>query len=239
MMKTGDIRKILVDYYGGKEERIVVLLEETDTKYCFFSMDGVKFEIKKSLVLSENTVRSIPAETRSLLKDYAKLYMKLKMEEEKYEKARKPLVEAMSQINTKTLRESRGLLTMEEFMLAFTKSLPAYLQREMEKFELLMYSEKQLEIEHTEYIEKYFRKGSFVYEEYDGTIQMCSDAKNDPNYKKYLKQYAKTLPVKQKPVSYLGIGDKDWLYCTTVYRLELKKPLTKEYAEEIAKKFSN
>lgn len=238
-MKTGDIRKILVDYYGGKEERIVVLLEETDTKYCFFSMDGVKFEIKKSLVLSENTVRSIPAETRSLLKDYAKLYMKLKMEEEKYEKARKPLVEAMSQINTKTLRESRGLLTMEEFMLAFTKSLPAYLQREMEKFELLMYSEKQLEIEHTEYIEKYFRKGSFVYEEYDGTIQMCSDAKNDPNYKKYLKQYAKTLPVKQKPVSYLGIGDKAWLYCTTVYRLELKKPLTKEYAEEIAKKFSN
>lgn len=131
MMKTGDIRKILVDYYGGKEERIVVLLGETDTKYCFFNMDGVQFEIKKSLVLSENTVRSIPAETRNLLKDYAKLYMKLKTEEEKYEKARKPLAEAMSKINTKALRESRGLLTMEEFISAFTKSLPAYLQREM------------------------------------------------------------------------------------------------------------
>ena len=35
----------------------------------------------------------------------------------------------------------------------------------------------------------------------------------------YLKQYTKTLPVKQKPVSYLGIGDKDWLYCTTEYRM--------------------
>ncbi len=44
MMKTGDIRKILIDYYGGKEERIVVLLGETDTKYCFFNMDGVQFE---------------------------------------------------------------------------------------------------------------------------------------------------------------------------------------------------
>lgn len=237
-MKSGDIRKLLINYYGGKEERIAVFLEETDTKYCFFSMDGVQFEVKKSLVLSESTVRSIPAETRRLLKDYAKLYQKLRAEQEKYEKIRKPLADAMSKINTKTLRESRGLLTREEFVLTFTKSLPSYLQREMEKFELYMYSGKQLEIEHTEYIERYFRKGSFVYEEYDGTIQMCSDTKNDPNYKKYLKRYTKTLPVKQKPVSYLGIGDKDCLYCTTEYRIELKKPLTREYAEEVARQFS-
>lgn len=237
-MKTGDIRKLLINYYGGKEERIAVLLEETDTKYYFFSMDGIEFKVKKSLVLSESTVRSISAETRCLLKDYAKLYQKLRAEQEKYEKIRKPLVDAMSKINTKTLRESRGLLTREEFVSVFSKSLPAYLQGEMEKFELLMYSEDHLSIEHTEDIEKYFRKGSFVYEEYDGTIQMCSDAKNDPNYKKYLKRYTKTLPVKQKSVSYLGIGDKDWLYCTTEYRVELKKPLTKKYAEEVAKLFS-
>ncbi len=237
-MKTGDIRKLLINYYGGKKECIAVLLEETDTKYWFFSMDGTQFEVKKSLVLSEGTVRSIPTETRSLLKDYAKLYQKLRAEQEKYEKIRKPLVDAMSKINTKTLRESRGLLTREEFVSVFSKSLPAYLQREMEKFELLMYSEDHLSIEHTEDIEKYFRKGSFVYEEYDGTIQMCSDAKNDLNYKKYLKRYTKTLPVKQKSVSYLGIGDKDWLYCTTEYRVELKKPLTKKYAEEVAKLFS-
>lgn len=237
-MKTGDIRKLLINYYGGKEERIAVLLEETDTKYYFFSMDGIEFKVKKSLVLSESTVRSISAETRCLLKDYAKLYQKLRAEQEKYEKIRKPLVDAMSKINTKTLRESRGLLTREEFVSVFSKSLPAYLQGEMEKFELLMYSEDHLSIEHTEDIEKYFRKGSFVYEEYDGTIQMCSDAKNDPNYKKYLKRYTKTLPVKQKSVSYLGIGDKDWLYSTTEYRVELKKPLTKKYAEEVAKLFS-
>lgn len=237
-MKTGDIRKLLINYYGGKEERIAVLLEETDTKYYFFSMDGIEFEVKKSLVLSESTVRSISAETRGLLKDYAKLHQKLKAEQERYEKIKKPIQDAMKKINTKTLRQSRGLLTMEEFMSAFAKSLPTYLQREMEKFELHIYSEKQMEIEHTEYIKKYFRKGSFVYEEYDGTIMMCDDAEKDPNYKSYLKQYAKTLPVKQKPVSYLGIGDKDCLCCTTEYRLELKKPLTKEYAEEVAKLFS-
>lgn len=166
------------------------------------------------------------------------MYQKLKVEEEKYERARKPLEDAMKKINTKALRESRGLLTTEEFMTAFAKSLPAYLQKEMGRFELRMYSENRLDIEYTEYIEKYFRKGSFVYEEYDGTIQMCSDAKDDPNYKKYLKQYTKTLPVKQRPVSYLGIGDKDWLYCTSEYRLDIKKPLTKEYAEEVAKQFS-
>ena len=198
----------------------------------------VRLHIKKSLVLSENTVRSISAETRMLLKEYAKLYQKLKAEERKYEKSKKPLQDAMKKNNAKTLRESRGLLTEEAFMNCLLNALPSSLQTEMEKFVLLMY-EEQLDIEHTEYIEKYFRKGSFVYEEYDGTIQMCSDAKNDPNYRNYLKQYAKTLPVKQKPVSYLGIGDKDWLYCTTEYRIELKKPLTKEYAEEIAKKFSN
>lgn len=237
-MKNGDIRKLLINYYGGKAERIAVLLEETDAEYCFFSIDGVEFNIRKALLLSESSVRNLPAETRNLLKDYVKLYQKLKVEEEKYERARKPLEDAMKKINTKALRESRGLLTTEEFMTAFAKSLPAYLQKEMGRFELSMYSENRLDIEYTEYIEKYFRKGSFVYEEYDGTIQMCSDAKDDPNYKKYLKQYTKTLPVKQRPVSYLGIGDKDWLYCTSEYRLDIKKPLTKEYAEEVAKQFS-
>ena len=48
----------------------------------------------------------------------------------------------MEKINTKTLRESRGLLTREEFVSVFSKSLPSYLQREMEKFELYMYSGK-------------------------------------------------------------------------------------------------
>ena len=67
---------------------------------------GVQFEIKKSLVLSENTVRSIPAETRSLLKDYAKLYQRLKAEEEKFERAKKPIQDAMVVIDTKTLRYS-------------------------------------------------------------------------------------------------------------------------------------
>lgn len=237
-MKTGDIRKLKVDYYGGKEERIVVVLEETDTKYKLYSIDGIEFELRKSMILSENLVRNIPTETRSLLKDYAKLHQKLKLEEEKYEKTIRPLEDAMKKINTKTLRESRGLLTMEEFINTFINFLPDYLQREMEKFEIRMYAEDSLEIEHTEHIEKYFRKGSFVYEEYDGTIHMRSGAKDDPNYKKYLKRYTKALSVKQKPISYLEIGDKDWLICTIEYRLELKKPLTREYAKEIARRFS-
>lgn len=131
-MKTGDIRKLLIDYYGGKEERIVVVLEETDTKYKLYSIDGIEFELRKSMILSENLVRNIPTETRSLLKDYAKLHQKLKLEEEKYEKAIRPLEDAMKKINTKTLRKSRGLLTMEEFINTFINFPPDYLQREME-----------------------------------------------------------------------------------------------------------
>lgn len=236
-MKTGDIRKILINYYSGKWEQIAVLLEETDTSYCFFNVEGNQFEVRKSLLLSESTVRNLPAETRSLLKDYAKLYQKLKAEEQKYEKAKKPIQDEMKKINVKTLRESMGLLTEEAFMNCFLNELSASLQREMEDFELRMW-DNRMNIEHMEYIQKYFRKGSFVYEEYDGTIMMCSDAEKDPNYKKYLKRYTKTLPVKQKPNVYLGIGDKDWLYCETAYSLELKKPLTKEYAEEVAREFS-
>lgn len=90
-MKTGDIRKLLIDYYGGKEERIIVVLEGTDTKYKLYSIDGIEFELRKSLILSENLVRNMHTETRSLLKEYAKLHQKLKIEEEKYEKARRPL----------------------------------------------------------------------------------------------------------------------------------------------------
>lgn len=62
-MKNGDIRKLLINYYGGKAERIAVLLEETDAEYCFFSIDGVEFNIRKALLLSESSVRNLPAET--------------------------------------------------------------------------------------------------------------------------------------------------------------------------------
>ena len=88
-------------------------------------------------------------------------------------------------------------------------------------------------------VEKYFRKASFVYEEYDGTIFLHDKADKDPEYQKYVQKYSSPLPVKQKPKEGLSVGnDKDYLRYHCVYEIEVNKPLTKEYAAELAKKFA-
>ena len=87
-------------------------------------------------------------------------------------------------------------------------------------------------------IEKYFREASFIYEEYDGTIFLCDGAEKDANYKRYIKQYSCRLSTHVKCEESLTVGgDKDFLGYVCSYEIPIKKPLTKEYAKELARMF--
>lgn len=236
-MKCGDIKKFEYKFYGGTKVFIGVVCEVKEGELIVFTTDAARFTLYTKNILACTTTRSIPAETRSLLTEYYKLYAKMKAERERHQKVIKPLEDAMKKIDAKTLRNSMGLLSKEQFVNEFMKNLPSPLAKAIESFECEIYGE-QLTISCWKNIEKYFRKGSFVYEEYDGTIQLCSNCEKDKNYQAYVKKYQVPLPVKQKPQVYLSIGDKDWLICHTQYDIMLKKKLTADYAKELAEKFA-
>ena len=140
------------------------------------------------------------------------------------------------------VQKARGLLPRKEFEQAFYDALTPSMRRAMDRFKLgaccgISYTDSEIDISRTVDIEKYFRRGSFVYEEYDGTICFISHPEKDKNYMRLVRQYSKPLSTKCKLKEVLTLGDKDWLSYNCMYSIPLKKPLTKDYAQELAKAF--
>lgn len=234
-MKIGEIKKIVLnDYYGKQYDIVGIICEVTDRSFKIFQTTGRYNAFRKSDIVKETSTR-LPEETRTLLKNWYKLYLK----KEEVIKKENELDRQMRMIGEKELANSMGLLSRNEFMKEFIQNLPIHLRYEVEDMFSIELYENTLDIECNKYIEKFFREGSFVYEEYDGTIQFITDCEKDKNYQSYIKKYKRILPIKMKPDIYLSLGDKDWLTCCTNYRIEIKKPLTKAYAKELAIKFSN
>ena len=233
-MKLGEIKKIVLnDYYGKQYDIVGIICEVTDRSFKIFRTTGRYDAFRKSDIVKETSTR-LPEETRTLLKNWYKLYLK----KEEVIKKEYELDRQMRMIGEKELANSMGLLSKNEFMKEFIQSLPEHLRCEVENmFRVELYG-NVFDIECNKNIEKYLREEAFVYEEYDGTIQFITDCEKDKNYQAYIKKYKQVLPIKMKPNIYLSLGDKNWLICCTNYRIELKKPLTKTYAEELAIKFS-
>ena len=72
---------------------------------------------------------------------------------------------------------------------------------------------------------------------------MANNAEKTPEYQKYIKNYSHPLPIKTSfAEEYLTVGgDKNYLGYHAEYRIPIDntKPLTKEYAEELADRFVN
>lgn len=148
-------------------------------------------------------------------------------------------------------RQARGLLNEGQFAEAFYKALPGKIKNAMSSNKRDYWNNfKEYQVSYDSYrkgveicldidIEKYFRKASFIEEEYDGTIFLANNADKDPNYKKILAKYSSKLPVSAKPEECLSVGgDKDYLVYHCSYFIPVKKPLTADYAAELAKSFS-
>lgn len=86
-------------------------------------------------------------------------------------------------------------------------------------------------------IQKWFRKASFLYEEYDGTIGWTSDYKENKEYKQILNKYSHKVGLCKLPFEErLSLEDKDWLVYNACYTLEFKD-LKKETVKKILAKY--
>lgn len=231
---NGDIVKIThLDSY----EVVGVILEQEANYLIIFTMNGYESQVLHRYIKGITFTKSITLEARKLLKDYYQAYTKFQEEKERYQRAIEPLQKIIKGINKDTLTQAMGLLTEEDFIQEFMKNLPSVVEFGLQEFSFEIYN-GILNIEKRVDIQKYFKPCSFVFEEYDRTLQFTTDCERDKNYQMYIKKYQCLVPgVKTKPHVYLSLGDKDWLSCTTSYDIPLTKPFTAAYAKELSKKF--
>ena len=77
-----------------------------------------------------------------------------------------------------------------------------------------------------------------IYEEYDGSMFLVDDAENMDSYKKALKKHSCHLSVSMAPIEVLDPGDQCSIWYHSTYEIPLEKPLTEEYAKELAATFA-
>lgn len=234
-MKRGDIVK-------EKKYGLGIIKSATETCVEFITLEcSYKAHNIPASNFDANFTRGISSETRALLKKKLSMFERLESYRDKMKELEREITKLKDELwlINKDITCSLGYLTESEFIDEFIKCLPDYVRVEIEKYSVSIdsYTDKFLDIEYSDHIEKYFRHGSFVYEEYDGNMMMCHNAEKDPSYQRYIKNHRRPLSVKTKITEYLTLGDKDWLIYYGCYRLEITENLTKEYAKKLAKKF--
>lgn len=175
---------------------------------------------------------------------------------EKYQR-KQELESQMAQINAELMsiqrdfqdlpnriQKAKGFLTDAEFNGAFFDALTLDMKKAMKQRGYFIgeccgipYTANAIHISREVLFQKYFRKASFLYEEYDGNIFLRDDAEKDPNYQSILKGVSALLPTCAKCEETLFIGDKSSLHYGCMYTIPLKQPKTKEYAKSLARQF--
>ncbi len=150
-------------------------------------------------------------------------------------------------IATGKVRKGLGVITRKEFERVFYDSLPYVLKVEMDRKGYrvwtptgICYDDGHLYISSSYVAERFSRKAypSYIYEEYDGCMFLVDDAENMDSYKKALKKHSCHLSVSMDPIEVLNPGDKCSIWYHSTYEISLEKPLTEEYAKELAATFA-
>ena len=213
----------------------------------YYLENGEIVEDKATCQIQASRTRNVPSEVRANMEHAYELIMKKKSLEKEKETISHEISEIAKQLEEipSLITTAKGFLPYQLFVEEFKKALPSYILSEIKEYGYNFSSSyygngqvKDIKILRDKDIQKYFRNGSFVYEEYDGTIHMISDCEKDPEYKKYIRRSRKPLSVNQKPDEWLGLGDKDWLTYHAVYSIPIKKPMTQSYACQLAELFS-
>lgn len=218
------------------------------------------FRVESSSV---SATRNVPPDIRERMEEAYTAFTNAMQAKQKFEKLKAMYEKEMSgyQETLKAfpteIKHCRGILNAQEFLNAFMEALPEYVKAAMQAkpkvnywgtksgdYSVKTYGDNvrgsRIYIDTRVDIQKYFRESSFTFEEYDGTIMMTDDAEETPEYQQYIRKYSHPLPVKQDlTYEQLSVGnDKDFLCYEAGYEIEIKKPMTKKYAEELADKFS-
>ena len=209
-------------------------------------------EVVKDAKIS--ATRNVPEDIRAAMETAGVSAIKMLQMAEKFEKIKSEYtgkmeseLEVIKSIPEK-IRNAKGTLSEQEFVDYFLRSLSPTVKSSMQSssqrgyygsdgnWGAKIYS-NNLIISRSVLIDKC--TPSFTYLEYDDTRMMCDDAEKNPEYKRYMNDYSKKLPVKGTISEYLDIGDKNSLSYYGSYSIKLnpKKALTKDYAKELADKF--
>ena len=202
--------------------------------------------------LQISATRNVSPEIRASLEnaytDYSEL-VKLYKQNDELQKRISNLRQQVYTVMPQKIREAKGEITKKEFVEVFHNNLSSDVLGELKKqkfsYDTNEYSytsfsnaNKCFYITREVYIEKYYREENEIcYQEYDGTMFIKDGAEKTKTYKDYIKHYSHLLPVKAKPMECLAFGDKSTLMYICQYEIPVKKPLTKEYAKQLAKEF--
>lgn len=247
-IRNGQIVKVT-----RKEEKdtitlLGVILNESDVmteKGNIWRMGTRKYS---NTTVEVSATRNVNPDVRKILTEMYDLHYQIIKLEHQRDNLNRMITETRASLSKTPdkIIKAYGLLTYNEFIDEFYNNLSSYMKSQMKAFGYKMdapcgigYHSSNINIGREESIQKYCRKASFVYEEYDGTIHMCSkkECSQDPSYNSIFARYSHKLPTKYNMEETLSLGDKDWLIYSAMYSIEVTKPRTKEYAKELAIKF--
>lgn len=196
--------------------------------------------------------RNVPPALRIALEHLAKNHTARKKVEDKRTKFLKEIRQQLNELEKdecaimKELRDAKGVISKNEFVEAFYEALPDRVKDAMKRYGYsagstpynLGYDDNHIYIIRNVIVYKYNKNIPYAYEEYDGNWMMCDEAEEMEAYKKDIKKNEKLLPVSIPINSYMWTGDKFSTWYSGVYEIAIEDDMTKEYAEELAKKFA-
>ena len=235
----------------------IVRIQENNQSYLAVSIgDGNYIDEYGDVFASSEkykVARNVPKEARdgfnealAAYKRREKLSNKLEALQKEYEKKLEDCWNDIL-IATGKVRKCFGVITPKEFEKVFYDSLPYELKIEMERkgYSIcdptgICYDGEHLYISRSNVAERFSRNAypSYIYEEYDGCMFLVDDAENMDSYKKALKKHSCHLSVSMNPIEVLDPGDKCSIWYHSTYEIPLGKPLTEEYAKELAATFA-
>lgn len=235
----------------------IVRIQENNQSYLAVSIGNGHYidENGKFFTSNENqkTARNVPKEVRDAFHDVLAAYKKREKLQEKLKKLQMDYEKKLDDcwndilIATGKVRKCLGVITRKEFEQVFYDSLPDALKADMNRKGYrvwtptgICYDDEHLYISKSKVVERFSRKAypPYIYEEYDGCMFLVDDAKNMDSYKKALKKHSCHLSVSMDPIEVLDPGNKCSIWYHSTYEIPLGKPLTEEYAKELAATFA-
>ena len=196
--------------------------------------------------------RNVPPALRTAFEHLAKNHAAKKKVKDKRIKFLNEISRQLHELETdkdlamKEIRDAKGVISKDEFVSAFYEALSDRVKNAMNYYGYSVgntpyamgYDSNHIYIIRNVIAYKYARNIPYAYEEYDGSWVLCDKAEKMEAYKKDIKKNEKPLPVSIPINSYMWTGDKFSTWYSGVYEIAIEGDMTKEYAEELAKKFT-
>lgn len=239
----------------------IVRIQKNNQSYLAVSIGNGRYIDENGEIFTssekQKVARNVPKEVRDAFnealtsyKKREKLQEKLKILQRDYEKKLEDCWNDIL-IATGKVRKGLGVITRKEFEQVFYDFLPNELKAEMSRKGYRVWtptsiccSKEYLHIVRGKVFKIFSRNSypSYICKQDDGSITLVEDAVEMNSYKKALKKLSCPLSIGLTPIETLEPEDEPEDECSvwhiSTYEIYLEKPLTEEYAKELAAKFA-